>query len=234
MGTRGLTAVMVDGEYKIAQYGQFDHYPDGHGARILNFCQESDMDIFREKVRNTQWATAEYVDQKWVECGATEEEMESGYVRWEVGVKLREEYPNLSREASSDILNIVYEDFDGEVKLIDSIDFAGDSLFCEWAYVIDLDKNTFEVYKGFNTAPVEEGERFANAPYEVRPEGSTQTQYYPVTHLRTWSLNDLPSEENFKNELNALAYPEEEEDIVALPADDLKALPANDGGEPSE
>lgn len=41
MGTRGLTAVMVDGEYKVAQYGQWDHYPDGQGKTALAFCREN-------------------------------------------------------------------------------------------------------------------------------------------------------------------------------------------------
>ena len=29
MGTRHLIAVQLDGEYKIAQYGQWDGYPEG-------------------------------------------------------------------------------------------------------------------------------------------------------------------------------------------------------------
>lgn len=32
MGTRNLTAVYIDGEYKVAQYGQWDGYPEGPGA----------------------------------------------------------------------------------------------------------------------------------------------------------------------------------------------------------
>lgn len=31
MGTRNLTAVYLDGEYKIAQYGQWDGYPKDKG-----------------------------------------------------------------------------------------------------------------------------------------------------------------------------------------------------------
>jgi len=37
MGTLNLTAVMMDGEYKIAQYGQWDGYPEGQGKTILEF-----------------------------------------------------------------------------------------------------------------------------------------------------------------------------------------------------
>lgn len=28
MGTRHLTAVVIDGDYKVAQYGQWDGYPE--------------------------------------------------------------------------------------------------------------------------------------------------------------------------------------------------------------
>ena len=34
--------------------------------------------------------------------------------------------------------------------LVNEKAFAGDSLFCEWAYVLDLDKETLEIYHGFN------------------------------------------------------------------------------------
>lgn len=46
------------------------------------------------------------------------------------------------------------------IGLVNSEEFAADSLFCEWAYVIDLDKNTFEVYQGFNKKPIDKTERF--------------------------------------------------------------------------
>ena len=45
--------------------------------------------------------------------------------------------------------------------MIDSHAFLADSLFCEWAYVINLDNSQFEVYRGFNQDPMAPG-RYAS------------------------------------------------------------------------
>jgi hypothetical protein len=77
------------------------------------------------------------------------------------------------------------------------LDFAGDSLFCEWAYVVDFDENTFEVYKGFVKEP-HEGERFSNMEYE---KSHRESQYYPIKLKKKYDLNNLPTEEEFLKEL---------------------------------
>jgi hypothetical protein len=40
MGTRNLTAVYFKGEFRIAQYGQWDGYISGSGWGILEFLKE--------------------------------------------------------------------------------------------------------------------------------------------------------------------------------------------------
>ena len=40
MGTRNLTVVFMDGEYKVAQYGQWDGYPEGQGITCFNFLHD--------------------------------------------------------------------------------------------------------------------------------------------------------------------------------------------------
>lgn len=41
----------------------------------------------------------------------------------------------------------------GIEHMIDSQEFLADSLFCEWAYIMNLDDQQFEVYRGFNKNP---------------------------------------------------------------------------------
>jgi len=64
----------------------------------------------------------------------------------------------------------------GGVRVLrDCSDFVRDSLFCEWAYVIDMDSREVEVYEGFNKSPVPAGERFSD------PDScSGKAEYFPV------------------------------------------------------
>ena len=39
MGTRSLIAVKSNEKYKIAQYSQWDGYPDGQGKTVLEFLR---------------------------------------------------------------------------------------------------------------------------------------------------------------------------------------------------
>lgn len=39
MGTRNLTIVHSNGEYKVAQYGQWDGYPEGLGVQLLKYLK---------------------------------------------------------------------------------------------------------------------------------------------------------------------------------------------------
>ena len=54
MGTRHLTCVVKDGDYKVAQYGQWDGYPSGQGIDILTFLREElNRDVLLPKLSQT-------------------------------------------------------------------------------------------------------------------------------------------------------------------------------------
>jgi hypothetical protein len=78
------------------------------------------------------------------------------------------------------------------MKLIDKSDFASDSLFCEYAYVVDLDNDTLELFRGFQEEPHDEG-RFASA-WKVTKE--PRHQYYPVKLVKTIPFANLAAEFN--------------------------------------
>jgi len=197
MGTRHLICVVKDGDYKVAQYGQWDGYPSGQGVDILNFLASMDRKLFESKVDLLSWITDDELQEQWRECGANDN---SGFVTMEVADKHNLLYPENSRDTGAKLLGII-QDADRPIKLVNQVKFAGDSLFCEWAYVIDLDKNVLEVYEGFNKEP-HQGERFSD--FERDKEDS---EYYPVKLAQTFDLNNLPSVEDFLSILE----PNEEE-----------------------
>lgn len=50
MGTRNLTMIYSNGEYKVAQYGQWDGYPEGLGVKLLNYLSQIKIDCLRNAV----------------------------------------------------------------------------------------------------------------------------------------------------------------------------------------
>ena len=91
---------------------------------------------------------------------------------------------------------MVAQSNDGLV-LQNDLDFAADSLFCEWAWVLDLDAGTFEGYEGFNRAnPLTEEDRFFFLNDKAEKDHRDK-QYHPVKLAAKWSLDNLPTDEDF-------------------------------------
>ena len=114
----------------------------------------------------------------------------------EISSKFKELYPENSKDTGSGILQLI-QDSNRQLKLTDSLNFANDSLSCRWGYVIDLDKNTFEVYEGANKTPLDETERFYTMQDKLKPIDILDTTYYPVKYVVGFDLDDLPTEEEF-------------------------------------
>jgi len=208
MGTRHVTAVFLNGEPKVAQYGQWDGYPSGQGVTILNFLKKASINKFRKKVAECVFLPPEEIKQRWTECGA---DPNSEWVGLDIAKKFEQKYPGLYRDTGAAILEMIYKN---EVKeLQNSLDFVKDSLWCEWAYVIDLDKNTFEVYEGFNHKPLNEGDRFyTETPIEKKGISGETTEYYPVGLKKSYSFDNLPDKQSFVDELEKEEEEEEEKE----------------------
>ncbi len=226
MGTRGLTIVIKDGAHRIAQYGQWDHYPSGQGLTALRFCRE--WLPTPDKVRQfaTQLDKCKFVSRE--EISAAEQA-----AKWQVGSTFgegmmcmdsvrafQERFPLIDRNIGAEILALVATGvkkgresvFEGSTpdtaverfELMDELPFAGDSLFCEYAYLVDLDLGVLEVYKGFNQTPVSPENRFAQ--FKIHERYGKKYEYEPVALAGRWSLDKLPTEDEF---LSALKSKEE-------------------------
>ena len=164
MGTRHLICVVVDGKMPVANYGQWDGYLEGQGQDILDFIKNTDMNVFKDKVRLCTFLFGEDLQEIVLNGDWTKT------------------YPHLTRDAGAKILDMILKSDKG-LTLIDSTDFAGDGLFCEFAYVLDLDNEMLEVYTGFHKTPVPEGERFH---YLMKPD----EEYSPVKLQFKMSFNE--------------------------------------------
>lgn len=186
MGTRHLIAVSVDGQYKLAQYGQWDGHPGGQGIDVLNFLRGADLKALAAKARAARFADNEEISELWVECGALPG---ATSVCMDISARFAKRYPQMSRDCGAEALSILAQAADG-MAFKNSINFAADSLFCEWGYVIDLDKGTFEVYKGFNEEPLPNTERFAHL-------ARADEKYAPIKLAKSYALAELPEHEAF-------------------------------------
>lgn len=194
MGTRNVIGVYQNGEYKVGQYGQWDGYPSGQGLDVLHYLRDhANLEQFKENVSKCSWVDDEKFATLWEEFGVTRDQE---FVSCDISDKFNKKYPQFDRSTEAKILKMIEQSGNG-LLLRNSIDFAHDSLMCEWVYVIDLDKNTFEVYEGFNTELLDKTERFYSEepPYEAH----NKTEYYSVKHKVTFNLNELPSDEVFLN-----------------------------------
>lgn len=195
MGTRGLYCVLQAGEFKVAQYGQWDANPGGQGSVVLDFMrakvESGTLDAFKDRVRQLTVLTEEAVEEVWLKAGATRHAEFGLTADSETSNRIESDYPSLSRGVCGRILEMVDSGQATAVQLRQ--DFAADSLFCEWAYVVNLDDSVLEVFKGFQEEAHDKG-RFAN--YEV--DESRHGKYWPIAEVSRFRFDNLPDAETFQ------------------------------------
>lgn len=186
MGTRGFVTFAIDGENKTA-YNHSDSYPDGLGIDVLAWARDAaaDPDAARKSVRALRVVTED--------SEPTNEDVEQlrQWADFEVDTSVwnGEKYVPRERPSWYQLLRRTQGNPAAMVRagvIEDAGGFPGDSLFAEWGYVVDLDAETFEVYRGFQDRPHKSG-RFA----AMEPE---RNGYYPVRLVKSWPLAELPSD----------------------------------------
>ena len=177
MGTRNLTMVLLKRKIKVAQYGQWDGYPTGQGKTIAKFLQRVNVEKFKEKVNNVSFIDKQELDTIFEECSGDD-------------IKIQMLPVWYSRDTAAEILTWINK---GKAKqLRNDLEFAADSLFCEWAYLINLDNQTVEVYKGFNKKPLTKKDRFYNL--WIR-EKNNSNKYNPIKLVKKYKFKDFTVKE---------------------------------------
>ena len=97
-----------------------------------------------------------------------------------------EAYPYIEMYSYKEMLRHARND--EYVLFVPDTDYIKSSLFCEYAYVINLDSETLEFYKGFQTKP-QKGNRYGTEVNMTRDYSNTS--YYPCGLAAVFMLSDV-------------------------------------------
>jgi hypothetical protein len=204
-------SVFWKGKWYIAQYGQSDGYPDGQGVKIVKFLSVArNIDNLKAGLEHHIYEpTQEELDAIWAECDAWDRNRSAQDLPYEYNMfGIQQLYPSMARGTSAGILGIIAraglpKEEDGtevspeggaeekpekKTPLQLELGFANDGLFCEWAYVVDLDKEVFEVYGGCEKK--HDGHRFK----DVGGESATVPAFYCSFEFREIYLMESTQE----------------------------------------
>lgn len=175
MGTRGIVGFTAEGKDHFA-YNHFDSYPDGLGVDMVTFVRDrvaKNPDRFKALAVNMKDISGTKPTKQdikrcepWTDLGVSNQSTDDWYC--------------LLRDTQGDPYAILscgyYENSNG---------FINDSLFCEYAYVINFDTGMLEFYEGFQKAPHDNG-RFS---------GNESTgDYYPCALVGEYPFDSIPED----------------------------------------
>jgi hypothetical protein len=220
MGTRHLITVVKGGEFKLAQYGQWDGYPSGQGATILEFLTTGDVEALRTNVDKLYFPSQEEIDTMYEKAAGIPKGQE--WINMEQSDKLKAALPTLHRDTGAKVLEIIasgssFDDL-GRIPTNNMISFAG-GWDCEWAYAIDLDNELFEVYQaGFDD---EQGANRFSDVITNEFEGSEERPCF-VKLVGSYKFDALPTFEEFLAELEPEALERHRARVAALAAEEAE------------
>lgn len=181
MSTRGFLGFLAN-QRETINYVHFDAYPSALGADALQWARTvTDWDTVREQAANLVH----------IDAGT----MPTSEQRAALAQYAKPEAGGPKDEPGEEWYRLLHGTFGNPAATLagghayHAPDWPGDSVWCEWGYLVDLDANTFEVYQGFQTRP-HKG-RFADRPANER------SGYYPVKLVASWPLDALPDDDEY-------------------------------------
>lgn len=186
MGTRGVFGFHKDGVDKI-MYNHFDSYPSELGVTMKTFTQKHSIEEMRRAfdgiimVEDGGKPTPAQFDR----CIAYYNQFDpqtAKFLEEERKKGEKTEWYSMLRSIQGNPTAFVQ----GMPFMIDSKTFPQDSLFCEWGYIINLDKEVLEIYRGFQQSP--QWNRFHTG---IPVDGSCK--YYNCQMVAEVLLKDVPT-----------------------------------------
>lgn len=173
MGTRNLTMVQYKDRIALAKYGQCDGDLSSLGNDIVKFLNsEFKKEEFIQNLQNVKNIST---DEDLKALGDKDDDFKEGG-----------KFYSLNRDCSgSDAFQLIQS---GKMTYAcNSEEFAYDSLFCEYGYLLNLDNDTLEIYRGFNEVKLPKTARF----YRKEPD---EDGYYGIRLYHTYPLSKLPQD----------------------------------------
>lgn len=189
MGTRGAFGFRVNKQDKVT-YNHFDSYPSGLGQDVLEYVAARTPQKLKAIASAIVMVNSDSKpnEEQIAECAP--------WTNLDVSNQTVEDWYCLLRNSQGNL-----EAYENGLKyMIDSQSFLLDSLFCEYAYIINLDENVLEFYSGFNQISRTRMGRYANQTERAdKPEDRC---YYGVARVAKISLTDICGAS--KEQLNAI------------------------------
>lgn len=186
MGTRGCYGFRKNGVDKLT-YNHWDSYPDCLGHDVVEFCKSTSIkemnEIFdrivlvEEGSKPTKKQIAECIE--FYDESVSTGKLDDWYCL------LRETQGNLN----------VYKN--GLKYMINSCEFIKDSLFCEYAYIINLDTNCLEFWRGFQDKPCKDN-RYGTETHD------NLGKYHPCKMISYYALDTDETVEEIVNDMNIM------------------------------
>jgi hypothetical protein len=143
MGTRGAFGFVVNGKEKVS-YNHMDSYPSFLGRNILKDLQNlTSIENLKKNVLAIKMVEPNETPK------LTPDQLEKFAEYSCSSVSTGDDWYSILRNAQGTIAPYCREE-NALDYMTDGVAFLQDSLFCEYAYIVNLDTNMVEFYRGFN------------------------------------------------------------------------------------
>lgn len=191
MSTNGALGFRINKQDKI-MYNHMDSYPHGLGQDVVEFIRSYSIEDIRQKAREIIMVNSDtYPTEKQIkQC--------QYWTVSEVRFSDNPDWYSLLRGAQGNLSAYM----NGLPYMKDSQGFLRNSLYCEYAYIINLDTNELEFYSGFNKKCRKTKGRYANK----QVYGAKSDDYWGVVLLMKIKLGDIlaASDEEISNMLQKM------------------------------
>lgn len=186
MSTKGLIGFRHNNADKLI-YNHSDSHPDTLGLRVLRELRGvKNWNVVLDRIESLL---------------PIPEQRQMGEHTSMAESEIRRAFPDLEYKGVPQNFYDLYQPLQGTLqpyldgKLIfapDASNFIYDSSHCDWAYIVNLDSDELEVWKGGQLDPDHEDNRWAEEKNRYGKEPG-RMGYYPCAMVRRYDLNELPN-----------------------------------------